>query len=277
MSSSGVNVDGFRAFESAGWSTRADAYHRFFNPVSEHLVSALLDAAQITQGTRLLDLATGPGYAAAEAAARGALSVGIDSSADMVRLAASLHPECAFHQASAEALPFAEDAFDAVVGNLLLMHLAEPERAVTQAYRVLAPGGVMAFTVWDVPSRCRLMGVLAEAAQAVGVQTPPTIPVGPPVFRFADDAAFTALLEGTGLGDVVIQSVNFTRTLPDVETYWNGMLQGTVRTAALVNSQPAAVQQRIHAEVERLLAPYVTDAGVVVPVAAKLAVGRRPA
>lgn len=266
----------FRAFEVAGWAARADAYHRFFSPISARLVGPLLDAARVGAHTRVLDLASGPGYVAAEAAALGAPVVGIDASPDMVRLATALHPALTFRQADAEHLPFDDRTFDAVVGNLLLHHLAAPEQGVAEAVRVLTPGGWLALTVWDVPARSRLMGVIVDAVQEAGGGAPADMPPGPPVFQYAADGAFVALLEGSCLTDVVVHTHTFTHHLPDADAYWKGMLTATVRTAALITGQPRAVQQRIRTAVERLLAPYATPTGVDLPIAVKVAAGRRP-
>jgi len=107
-------------------------------------------------GARVLDVATGPGYVAARAAARGAAAVGVDIAAAMVSLAARRHPELEFRQGDAEALPFADASFDAVLGNFVMLHLGRPEQAAAEFARVLAPGGRLALTVWDLPQRSRL-------------------------------------------------------------------------------------------------------------------------
>ena len=73
----------------------------------------------------MLDVATGPGYAAALAAERGAEVVAVDLSREMLDLAAELHPEIEFRQADANALPFEDATFDAVVSNLLMPHVSD--------------------------------------------------------------------------------------------------------------------------------------------------------
>ncbi len=70
--------------------------------------------------------------------------VGIDAAAAMAGLARRLHPSLEFRQAEAEALPFEDGSFDAVVGNFVIFHVGRPERAVEEFVRVLAPGGRLA-------------------------------------------------------------------------------------------------------------------------------------
>ena len=49
--------------------------------------------------------------------------------------------------------------------------VGRPERVAAQAARVLAPGGALALSTWDVPERARLIGVLTEALAEAGVRT----------------------------------------------------------------------------------------------------------
>jgi ubiquinone/menaquinone biosynthesis C-methylase UbiE len=104
-----------RAFERQGHDALAASYHAFFAAVTSLATNPLLDAVHLHSGTRLLDVATGPGALAAEAANRGARSFGIDLSPQMIELARRLYPAIEFREADVEHLPFADDIFDAVV------------------------------------------------------------------------------------------------------------------------------------------------------------------
>jgi hypothetical protein len=64
-----AEADAFARFEAAGWEAKASGYHGFFEPITTRAVAALLDAAAVAASTRALDLASGPGYVAARAAA----------------------------------------------------------------------------------------------------------------------------------------------------------------------------------------------------------------
>jgi ubiquinone/menaquinone biosynthesis C-methylase UbiE len=181
----------------AGWDAKALGYDDFLGQITGRLVDQLLDAVAARSGVRLLDVATGPGYAAARAAERGGSVVGIDIAEEMVALASRLHPALDFQIANAEALPFPNDSFGAVVGNFAMLHLARPELAVSEFFRVLVPGGRLALTVWDAPERARLFGVFLDAVAEAGADPPDEIPVGPPFFRFSDEQEFARLLDDT--------------------------------------------------------------------------------
>jgi SAM-dependent methyltransferase len=175
------DADAFTAFETAGWAEQAEAYHDFFATITTRAVDVLLDAGHVDQASRVLDIATGPGYLAAGSARRGASVVGIDIAHEMLQVARRLHPGIEFRHADAERLPFPDDSFDAVVGNFAILHRAHPERALAEFGRVLAPGGMVALSTWDAPERCRLAGVFVDAVAEVGAPPPVEVPPRPVV------------------------------------------------------------------------------------------------
>ena len=143
--------DAFRDFEHAGWTSNVSEYDAAFARVTSQAIGPLLDAVDLRNGARMLDVASGPGYVAAAAAARGARVVGVDFSGPMVARARTIYPTVEFQEGDAEAISFPDGTFDAVVMNFGMLHLARPERAMTQAAHVIKPGGCFAFTVWAKP------------------------------------------------------------------------------------------------------------------------------
>ncbi len=265
----------FDAFEKSGWERTASAYHEFAGRITPRLVEPLLDAAGVGPDTRVLDVASGPGYAAGEAAARGARVVGVDVAAAMVALARERHPDVDFRQGDAQALAFADGSFDAVVGNFALHHLGDPERAAGEFARVLAPGGRVAVTVWDVPGKTRLVGVLLEAVAQAHAAAPPDLPAGPDFFRFSHDPELVGLLERHGFRGSTVRGVAFVHVVASPDELWNGLLGGTVRTSAVVRAQPEPVRRRIRDAFGRLLEAHRAGEAYEVPVSVKLAAAGR--
>ena len=107
---SSSEAERLRAFERQGHDALAKSYHAFFAGVTGLATDPLLDAVHLHPGTRLLDVASGPGALAAEAANRGARPVGVDLSPQMIELARRLHPAIEFREADVEHLPFADVA-----------------------------------------------------------------------------------------------------------------------------------------------------------------------
>src|SRR5258705_7569271 len=105
----------FHDFEQAGWERAAAYYADTFGTLTVQAIEPLLDAVTIGPGARLLDVATGPGYVAGAAAARGATVVGVDFSPLMVAQARERSPGVEFVEGDAEALSFEAARFEAVV------------------------------------------------------------------------------------------------------------------------------------------------------------------
>jgi ubiquinone/menaquinone biosynthesis C-methylase UbiE len=271
-----VDADAFNAFEAAGWEQQVAGYDDFFGPITTRLVAPLLDAAAVGPASRVLDVASGPGYVASVAAEREASVVGLDVSEGMVERARSLHPQLDFRLGSAEALPFDDSAFDAVVANFLMLHLGRPERAAAEFARVLRPGGRVALTVWDAPDQARFIGVLVEAVAAAGAAPPQDMPVGPPIFRFADEPEFTRVLSDQGLVDVRVETIAYSHVESSAEALWSGLLGGTVRVSALILRQSAEMQHRIRAAFDEIVQPYESGNGLELPVSVKLASAGKP-
>jgi SAM-dependent methyltransferase len=271
--SSPIDPDSFNAFEAAGWERKAAGYDRFFGGITSRMIDPLLDAAGVASGRRALDVATGPGYVAARAAERGAEVVGVDVAAAMVALASERQPGLDFRRADAHDLPFADASFDAVVANFLVLHLGRPEAAVAEFARVLAPGGRLALTAWDLPTEARFLGVFLDAVAAVGASPPEEIPPGPDFFRFSREPEFAALLRDVGLEDVSVRTIAFSHRVSSPDELWEGLLGGTVRTSALIQGQSQEDQRRIRAAFDQLVEDYRQGTALELPVSVKLAAG----
>jgi SAM-dependent methyltransferase len=270
-----VDPDAFRDFERGAHDEIAEGYRDFFAAVTGIAIEPLLDAACVGAGSRLLDIASGPGDVAARAAERGATVVGVDLSPRMVAVAAERHPGIDFRLGDAEALAFPGQSFEAVVCNFGIGHFPRAERAVAEFARVLALGGRVAISWWDVPARHRLNGIFFDALAEVGASSPPELPVAPPMFRYSDDSELSALLRSAGLGEVAVSTVTALHRFERAGDLWDGILHGTVRTSIGIRRQPLAVQDRIRVVFDRLVQPYAQTGGeLAVPVSIKIGSGR---
>ena len=272
----GVDPDAFNAFEAAGWNAAAPGYDRFFGSITSRLADPLLDAASVAARTRVLDVATGPGYVAGRAASRGASVIGVDVADAMVSLARRLHPELDFRQADAHSLPFEDASFDAVLGNFVILHLGRPEAAVAEFVRVLAPGGILALTAWDLPDRARFLGVFLDAVAEAGATPPAGVPAGPNFFRFSVDEEMDALFRDQGLENRQVRTIAFTLRVSTADELWDGLLGGTVRTSALILRQPDETRQRIREAFDQRVQSFQAADALELPVSVKLAAGRKP-
>lgn len=265
----------FSAWEAAGWSERATTYGRLTGRITARVADALLDAAGVGPGDRVLDVGCGPGIMLAAALARGARPTGVDVSPGMLAEARRLHPSVELVEADAADLPLPDVTFHAAVGNFVLNHLPAPEKAVAEVARVLAPGGAVALSVWDRPERTRWLGVVAEALDEEGVRPPPSVAASPPSYRFAEPAEMESLLEGAGLSHCRVHAVSLIATAADTDELWNGVLGGSARTSSTILAQPEEVQRRVRAAVERRVARYRSGGRLELPVSVVIGAARR--
>jgi SAM-dependent methyltransferase len=265
----------FRDFEHAGWERASEYYGEAFGALTTQAAGALLEAVGASSGTRLLDVATGPGFVAAAAAALGAHAVGLDFSAAMIAEARRRHPAITFREGDAEALPFDACSFDAVVMNFGLLHLAQPHAAITEARRVLRPDGRYALTVWAEPEQAVGFGLVLKAVQEHGNPNVP-LPEGPPFFRFSAPEEVKRTLENAGFSDVEVRTVPLTWYLLSPDGVFDALSRGGVRTAAVVRAQTPDALAAIRAAVRGRVEAYGKDGQFVVPMPAVLACGKRP-
>ena len=253
---------------------RAAPYHQGLGAITSRPAEALLDLARVGEGSHVLDVATGPGYLAGRAAARGASVVGADFSDEMLELAASLYPAVSFQQADATALPFDDASFDAVVAAFLMPHVADLPAVCAELARVVRPGGRLAFATWD-PEPESFIPFLFEAIAESGAVPPPSLPPGPPFFQYARDDEFTGLLAGAGLSDITVEPVSFIHHVDDLDAFWAELEGGTVRASAMIRAQPAELQARIRRMYGEKLSRWRVADGYEVACAVKLGAATR--
>jgi len=239
-----IDPDSFRQFEHSGWQNIPQQYHQAFGELTAQSIAPLLDAAAVKKGTKLVDIATGPGYVAAAAAKRGATVIGVDFSTAMVAEAQRRNPDIEFREGDAEQLPFGNDLFDAAVVNFGILHLARPDQALAEACRVLCPGGRFGFTVWAKPEKALGFGIVLGAIAKYGNLNVP-LPEGPPFFRFSEPDECIRSLFAAGFQSPKVVKVSQVWRLPSVDSLFESMKDSTVRTAGLLRAQKPEVLEQI--------------------------------
>ena len=272
----GVTVfdpEAVHAFEHAGWQHAAAEYDATFARATAPFVEALLDAAGVTAGTKVLDVCCGTGLVTAAATVRGAMPIGLDFSSAMLKQARQSHPELQFDEGDAAALPYADGSFDAVVSNFGVHHVSRPDKALAEARRVLRPGGRIAFTTWAAPADNIAWRLLFDAIRDHGDPDAATAP--PSGGNLGSAAAVLQWLRDAGFADARAEPVRREWRVDDARDLVAALSRGTVRTAALIAAQPAAARPAIDTAVARAARPYRRNDAFAVPIAAILASGTK--
>ena len=130
----------------------ARAYEEFFVPaLFGQWATRVASAAQIQTGDHVLDVACGTGVLARETASRvgpGGFVAGVDPSSGMIAVATERASGIEWRTGTAEALPYPDGRFDAVVSQFGLMFFTDRHRALSEMQRVLKKGGHLAVAVW---------------------------------------------------------------------------------------------------------------------------------
>lgn len=135
------------------------AAHRRVHP---GVLAALLETGSTGPASRVLDVGCGSGtYAAAIRQATGSAVAGVDPSAGMLERAREQEAALDLHEGRAEALPFADAAFDLVYSVDVIHHVQDRPAFFAEAARVLSPGGLLC-TVTDSAADIRRRAPLSS-------------------------------------------------------------------------------------------------------------------
>jgi SAM-dependent methyltransferase len=265
--------EAIRAFEHARWQRAASVYGATFAGATQPFMDVLLDAACVGPGTRLLDVACGPGFVASRAARRGAAATGLDFSAAMIAVAKARDSAIRLDEGDAEALPYDDGAFDAVVSNFGVHHVPRPALALREAHRVLRIGGRVAFSFWAEPDDNIAWKLLFDAIARRG--DPGASQAPPPGGGFGTAVQCADALRQVGFAECTTELVRATWHHRDAQGLLASLRAGTARMAAMIESQPPAALPAIVADIEESAARYRDGDGIAVPIAAVIATGVR--
>lgn len=236
----------FKDLEHQGWLEKADAYRDIFGKITEQAIAPILDTFSDLSGKRFLDVGSGTGELAAQAAARGAAAEGLDFAATMVSKASQSYPRIPFTEGDAENLPYPNASFDAVACSFGLLHMANADRALQEAKRVLKAGGRYTFTVWCGPDQGGdffklVMGAIRDHG-TLDVPLPPA----PPIFRFADTGECDRALRAAGFTSPGTASLQLTWGTKDPQAILELIYKSVVRTPMVLRAQSEEARERIH-------------------------------
>ncbi|NIX00730.1 MAG: methyltransferase domain-containing protein, partial [Phycisphaerae bacterium] len=123
-------------------------YERYFVPaIGAPVADDLIEVAALRPDERVLDVACGTGVVtgmASELVGDGGVVAGLDVNPGMLAVARATTPSDAtieWHEASAEAMPFPDGSFDAVLCQMGIQFIPDKDAALSEMRRVLAPGG----------------------------------------------------------------------------------------------------------------------------------------
>lgn len=154
-------------------------YHEFASYMHDGAVQILEDW-DLSGATTLLDVGCGSGQTALPAALKGLRVTGVDIAENLIQAAreaaAAAQLNVQFDVGDAEALPYADQSFDAVISLIGAMFAPRPEQVVAELARVLKPGGKLFMANWTPTSMpAQMFKCCSEVAPPPPGLTPPVL------------------------------------------------------------------------------------------------------
>jgi SAM-dependent methyltransferase len=261
---------------AVGRRVSGSAYEQYIGRWSRLFVPALLAGAEVAVGDRVLDVATGPGEAAAMALSRvgsSGLVIGADISPAMLDTASARLAGQRFRPVvmDGQALAFPDASFDSVVCQLGLMFFPDPARGLEEFRRVLRPRHRAAVCVISTPRRAPMWGLLAET---LSQYLPDQREVLHLSFALADPGRLERLFGVAGFCDVSVRRETREGVLESFDDYWSPIEEGVGLMPQAYRALPEATRQAVRHEVKAGLSQFETDGQLAMSVEMLIAAGR---
>jgi len=239
---------GTAAAQAAIWGQRARDWAEIQERPALPLYEAVLEAFDVGERTRVLDVGCGAGQFLQLASERGAVVAGVDATPELLEVARQRNPLADLRQGELEKLPFEDEAFDLVTGFNSFQFAGRPENALREAGRTAHEGGAIVMAVWGMPEQCEAAAVF----KAIGALLPPPPPGAPGPFALSPPGAVEALVETAGLTVVRAVEVPCPWDYPDLETAVRGLSSSGPSAAA----RAAAGEDALRSAIVESLAPF---------------------
>lgn len=240
----------------------AEVYDQQFVPaLFQHWGSIMTETAKIKPGQHVLDVACGTGVLtcqAAEQVGNAGRIVGLDINNEMLDVARTKEQRIEWQHGPAEALPFEDASFDAVVSQFGFMFFEDRRAALTEMMRVLRPGGQLAVAVCDAIDHSPGYAVLAELLHRLFGHDVAQAFRAP--FASGDRKRLLALCEATGITDATVTRHDGPVRFTSIQS-----LVATERACAwtLGGLLDDTQFERLAREAEEAFQPFVTPKGDV--------------
>jgi SAM-dependent methyltransferase len=265
----------YKSTTRAQWEQAAEAWHRWGPFIEEWLGPAtarMLDAASITAGSRVLDVAAGAGgqsIAAARRVGPGGHVLATDISPGILGYAAKAASEAgltnvATRELDGERLDVAEESFDAVISRVGLIYFPDQQAALASMRRALRPGGRISAVVYSPADRNGFfaipVGIIRRRAQL-----PPPAAGQPGPFSLGAPGVAEQALARAGFRDITVEAIPSPVRLPTAAECVRFERESFGALHAMLAGLPEADREAAWDEIGQALAEFEGPDGFVGP------------
>lgn len=236
------------------WGKAPRDWAELQEPMHRPLWEAMLTAAGIGPGARVLDAGCGGGGACLLAARLGARVSGVDAASPLVALARERLPDGDFRVGDLQELPFDDDSFDAVVAASSLQYTQDRVAALRELKRVCDPGGRVVVGLWGAPDQVDYRVVFKAVRDAL-----PEPPPGKGPFELSGPGVLEALIGEAGLKVDGRGHAVCVFEYPSFGVLWQANASAGPLQAAL----QSVSEDRLRSAIKGAIAPYEQSDGSI--------------
>ncbi|HEY7271268.1 MAG TPA: methyltransferase domain-containing protein [Actinoplanes sp.] len=272
---SAFDPEQYKSTTRTQWEDAAEAWHRW-GPVIENWLAVatdrMLDAADVTTGSRVLDVAAGAGGQSIAAARRAGPTghvVATDISPTILEYAAKVSTEAGLttittRELDGEHLDVDEAAYDAVISRVGLIYFPDQQAALTGMRRALRPEGRISAVVYSTADRNGFfaipVGIIRRRAQL-----PPPVPGQPGPFSLSAPGVAEAALTEAGFRDVTVEAVPSPLRMASSQECLRFERESFGALHQMLSGLPEAERQAAWAEIAEALAQFDGPDGFEAP------------
>lgn len=176
------------------WGKDSRDWAELQEPLHGPLWEAMLQAAGVGSGTRVLDAGCGGAGACLLAAKRGARITGLDAASSLIDIARERLPDGDFRVGDLEELPFEDNSFDAVIAANALQYAQDRVAVLRELKRVCGPSGRVLVALWSTPDEVEFRVVFKAVRDSL-----PEPPPGKGPFELSQPGVLEGLIEKAGM------------------------------------------------------------------------------
>lgn len=206
------------------WSVAPEAWGAIIEPFHTPLFAAMLDAAQVRRGTKVLDAGCGAGTATAMALERGATVTGLDAAQGLLRVARETASDATFVLGDIESLEFDDDSFDVVFAANSVQYAENLTRTLSEFGRVCKPDGRIVSGLFGPPEQVAYAAVFKAAASVMPPPPAGARPGGP--FALSGESILESAFYEAGLTVLATGEANCPFEFRGVDHHWEGFRSG---------------------------------------------------